>query len=169
MIPNKVPDKWHLRVVFAISITLGCISCLSSLLLLYFSLTSNQEGSFFQNLKLGGLTYGQIIAGLFLKIAVSDHLTIYSARSEHRFMWNPKVYPSKKMMMSSAIGLLVSSLLALLWPASSPDEVVTKGLVYSKPYAFFVYIWLYCLVFWVIQVMSIIVITCFPLYYIMYN
>jgi len=39
----------------------------------------------------------------------------------------------------------------MVWPSSYPDGIYTLGLVRRKPYALFVYIWLYCIVWWVIQ------------------
>jgi len=42
-VPSKYPERWVLPVLFIISISLGAIACLSSLILLYFCLTSFEK------------------------------------------------------------------------------------------------------------------------------
>lgn len=54
--------------------------------------------------------------------------------------------------MVGGAALTCSTILAIAWPASHPDEIYTLGLVLRKPYALFVYIWLYCIVWWFVQV-----------------
>eukprot|EP01036_Dinobryon_divergens_P031906 gene31906-41397_t len=60
---------------------LAGVACVSSLLLLKLSLESWQEGSFYQIIGLGGISYGQITTSIFLKVAVSDFLSLFSARA----------------------------------------------------------------------------------------
>ena len=47
--------------------------------------------------------------------------------------------------------MTLSTIIALSWPASSPDGVYTLGLGRREPYGLFIYIWLYCIGWWFVQ------------------
>lgn len=79
--PSQKPEKWRMAQLFAISIALGFVACGSSLLLLYWCLGSASPTSFFPSLGLPPLAYGEIVTMLYLKISVSDFLTIFCART----------------------------------------------------------------------------------------
>lgn len=59
---------------------MAIFSCFSSLLLLYFALTSHEGGSVFRAFSLPYIPYGKIVTMMYLKVAVSDFLTLFSAR-----------------------------------------------------------------------------------------
>jgi H+-transporting ATPase len=44
-----------------------------------------------------------------------------------------------------------SSIIACVWPMSTPDGIDALGLGLEKPYLLALYIWIYCFVWWVIQ------------------
>eukprot|EP00596_Hydrurales_sp_CCMP1899_P003690 CAMPEP_0119049444 /NCGR_PEP_ID=MMETSP1177-20130426/64741_1 /TAXON_ID=2985 /ORGANISM="Ochromonas sp, Strain CCMP1899" /LENGTH=777 /DNA_ID=CAMNT_0007026693 /DNA_START=155 /DNA_END=2485 /DNA_ORIENTATION=+ len=77
--PQLSPEVWNLRVLFFLGVVLGGIACLSSLILLYILLQSSVPGSMFSGL--GGLSYGQITSAIYLKVSISDFLTLFSART----------------------------------------------------------------------------------------
>lgn len=83
--PPDTPTVWNLRVLFLVGIMLAGVACVSSLLLLKLSLESWQEGSFYQVIGLGGISYGQITTSIFLKVAVSDFLSLFSARAGEKW------------------------------------------------------------------------------------
>ena len=83
--PPDTPAVWNLRVLFLIGTVLAGVACLSSLLLLKLSLESWQPDSVYQQLGLGGISYGQITTSIFLKVAVSDFLTLFSARAGEKW------------------------------------------------------------------------------------
>jgi hypothetical protein len=70
--PSKFPERWVLPALFVVGSSIMFVATSSSLLLLYFCLDSNEPGSLFQRLGLGGLTYGHIVTIIFLKVAISD-------------------------------------------------------------------------------------------------
>ena len=74
------PTRWNLRILFVSSSILGFVSCGSSLLLLEFLLDSWNENGLLQKLGMQGLNYGQIITAIYLKISVSDFLTLFASR-----------------------------------------------------------------------------------------
>lgn len=148
--PPSTPAVWNLRVLFVIGTVLAGVACASSLLLLCFSLNSWDENSFYGRIGLGGVSYGQITTSIFLKVAVSDFLTLFSARAGENWFWTSR--PAPILLAAGAVALSLSTLVACVWPMSRPDGIPTLGLERNAPYMLPVFIWVYCLVWWVIQV-----------------
>jgi len=144
---SPTPNKWNLPVLFIISSVLGLVSCLSSLLLLYFLLDSWNPAGFFHRLGMVGVEYGQVTTAIYLKVSVSDFLTLFSARTGPKFFWQVK--PAPILLGGGFLALLVSSLLSIFWPLSSPDGILTEGL--RNDIDVFGFVWIYCILFWLIQ------------------
>lgn len=149
-IASKAPEKWNLRVLFAVGGVLAAVACLSSLILLYFLLDSWNDAGLFQQWGLGGLSYGQVTTAIYLKVSVSDFLTLFSARAGESWFWQSP--PSPLLLCAAACALTISTVLACAWPSSYPDGIFALGLGWRHPDALAVYIWVYCLVWWIIQV-----------------
>jgi len=149
VIASPTPEKWNLRVLFFIGSILAAVACLSSLVLLYMLLDSWSSDGVFQTLGLGGLSYGQITTSIYLKVSVSDFLTLFSARTGDDWFWTST--PAPILIGAAAVALTASTILACTWPASYPDGIYAVGLAYETPYALPVYIWLYCIVWWLVQ------------------
>eukprot|EP01114_Cavostelium_apophysatum_P018942 TRINITY_DN5964_c0_g1_i1.p1 TRINITY_DN5964_c0_g1~~TRINITY_DN5964_c0_g1_i1.p1 ORF type:complete len:1046 (+),score=348.60 TRINITY_DN5964_c0_g1_i1:162-3299(+) len=147
-VPSRYPERWILPVIFLVSSFLAAIACLSSLILLYFLLTSWEEDNLFQNIGIGGLHYGQIVNSIFLKVAVSDILTLFSARTAHQFFFQRK--PHVVLLICALIALSISTTLAVAWPCTVLDEVPVCGLGYHGQ-KIALWIWIYCLVVFFIQ------------------
>jgi H+-transporting ATPase len=96
---------------------------------------------------MSGVDYGQITTAIYLKVSVSDFLTLFSARTGHKFFWQVK--PAPILLVGGVIALTVSSILSIVWPMSAPDGIETEGL--KSNMGVFGFIWLYCIVFWFIQ------------------
>ena len=147
------PAVWNLRVLFTVGIVLASVACVSSLLLLSMSLNSWQEGSIYQRIGLGGISYGQVTTSIYLKVSVSDFLTLFSARAGEEWFWSSR--PSPILLGAGALALATSTALACLWPLSRPDGIPTLGLLRrGNNHILPVYIWIYCIVWWFIQVHS---------------
>jgi hypothetical protein len=67
----QTPEKWNMQSLFFISTILAIVACVSSLLLLIAGLESWEEGSVFQEMGVGGLSYGQIITMMYMKVRES--------------------------------------------------------------------------------------------------
>ena len=148
--PQLTPTVWNLRVLFAVGIVLAAVACVSSILLLSMSLHSWQEGSIYQRIGIGGLSYGQITTSIYLKVSVSDFLTLFSARAGEKWFWTST--PAPVLLAAGSMALLTSTFLACFWPMSKPDGIPTIGLLRrGHMYGLPLYIWLYCIVWWVIQ------------------
>lgn len=149
VVPSDTPAVWNLRVLFTVGIVLAGVACISSLLLLKLSLESWQEGSFYQVVGLGGMSYGQITTSIFLKVAVSDFLTLFSARAGESWFWTSR--PAPILLSAGAFALGCSTLLACYWPLSRPDGIPTLGLELKPPHLMPLFIWAYCIAWWFVQ------------------
>lgn len=147
--PRKVPETWNLPLLFMIGAILAFVALISSLLLLYFCLDSWNHGSFFQLIGIGGLSYGQITTSIYLKVAVSDFLTLFSARASDDWFWTTE--PAPILLYAGCFALASSTLLACFWPESYPDEIYTLGLEQRGFSLLPIFIWLYCIAFWFVQ------------------
>jgi H+-transporting ATPase len=146
---SPLPERWNLPVMFIVSSSLGLVACFSSLLLLYWCLDSWNEGSLFHKWHQQGLQYGEIINVMFLKVAVTDFLTLVTSRTQESFFWTSN--PSLVLWIGATIALLCSTLLALLWPKGSVDDIPVYGLVYNKNNYIAAFVWLYCLAAFLVQ------------------
>jgi H+-transporting ATPase len=146
---RETPEKWNLPVLYTVSTVLALVSCLSSLILLYVSLTSWEKGHVYQAFGIGGLSYGQITTTIYLKVSVSDFLTLFSARTGPDWFWSTP--PAPILLGAAGLALTASTVLAITWPESKPDDVPTMGLGLRQPYELAIYIWIYCVVWWFVQ------------------
>jgi H+-transporting ATPase len=129
---------------------MALVACASSLILLECMLRSWQEGGVFQKWNIGGLSYGQIITAIYLKVSVSDFLTLFSSRTGDKFFFQST--PAPILLGAATLALSTSTILACLWPESKPDGIYTIGLTSRSPHLLPLYIWIYCIVWWFIQV-----------------
>lgn len=148
--PPATPTVWNLRVLFVVGMVLAGVACVSSLLLLYLSLESWQKNSFYEMIGLGGISYGQITTSIFLKVAVSDFLTLFSARAGEDWFWTSR--PAPILLAAAGLALSMSTAVACLWPSSRPDGIPSVGLIRKEPIMLPLFIWAYCIFWWFIQV-----------------
>jgi H+-transporting ATPase len=148
-IPSQEPEVWNMRALFTVASVLAGIALLSSLLLLWLLLDSWTPGSVFQRLGLGGISYGQVTTAIYLKVSISDFLTLLSARTGHDWFWQSM--PAPILGAAAIVALSTSTFCAVIWPASYPDKVFTLGLGKRQPYSLVHLIWLYCICWWLVQ------------------
>lgn len=149
VIPSKMPAVWNRRALFAEASVLAGIALISSLLLLGLLLESWHPNSLFRTSGLGGLSYGQVTTSIYLKVSISDFLTLFSARTGARPFWSAA--PAGFLLGAACLALSASTIIACSWPASYPDGIFSLGLAYHTPKLLALYIWLYCIVWWWIQ------------------
>jgi H+-transporting ATPase len=147
---SKTPERWNIPALFCVGTVMALVACASSLILLECCLRSWQEDGVFQTWGIGGLSYGQITTAIYLKVSVSDFLTLFSARTGEQFFFQNK--PSPILLGAASIALCCSTILACVWPSSSPDGIYTLGLTKRTPHLLPLYIWIYCIIWWFIQV-----------------
>jgi len=152
--PDKKPQKWNLTEVMIISTLLGLVPCFGSLGLLYMGITSAQglNGPFSSIMgtvcNAQGqcyITYGELLTAVYLKVSISDFLTVLSARCrEHCF--SRKL--GKLLLAAFVFATSSASLLSAFWFLPSGGHSIPM-----QPLAWKVIgvVWVYSLVWWFIQ------------------
>ena len=147
--PSPHPEVWNLRALFAISSVLGSVACFSSLILLHCCLDSWNSNGIFARMGIAPLTYGQVTTVVYLKVSVSDFLTLFSARTNDGFFWSS--HPAFVLLGAASVALATSTGLACGWPVSTVDGISVQGLVLEEPKLLPLWIWIYCIIWWFIQ------------------
>ncbi|CAL8471949.1 g11491 [Coccomyxa elongata] len=149
VVPNPRPDKWNLRVIFTVASVLGSVACLSSLLLLWACLQSGHPHSLFRRMHLPPIPYAKIITMIYLKVSISDFLTLFSSRTTGFFWTSP---PAPLLTGAALFSLALSTLLACVWPNVTTDRnVPVRGLCRGGYKIWPVWVWIYCIIWWLIQ------------------
>eukprot|EP00122_Pirum_gemmata_P000938 Pgem_evm1s841 len=147
--PSNRPEKWNLKVLFIVSTVLGAVACLSSLLLLHWALEGHSDpNGVWRKIGLPALPYGKIITMMYLKISVSDFLTLFSARTVSFFFTQR---PALVLFLAACFSLMISTVVACTWPEDNKDEVPILGLARGGYEILALWVWLYCIVWWFIQ------------------
>jgi H+-transporting ATPase len=148
-IAPETPPKWNMPFLFAMSAVQAGVAMISSLILLYILLTSWEDDSFMEVIGIGGVSYGKVTSAIYLKVSVSDFLTLFSARAGGEWFW--KVRPANILMAGACMALTSSTLIAMFWPRSSPDGIQTTGLLVDPPYDLVVFVWGWSLLWWFVE------------------
>lgn len=149
-VPSQFPERWVLPVLFIVSSALAAIACVSSLLWVEWSLESWKPGGVFQSWGIGGIEhYGHIVNMIFLKVAVSDILTLFSSRTSHQFFFMRRPHPV--LFVSCIVALGVTTTLALTWPCTKLDKTPVCGLAYGDNKLLALWVWIYCIIVFIIQ------------------
>jgi H+-transporting ATPase len=119
------PVRWNMHRIIAVASVMGLTGVAGSFLMLYIALD------------LLHLSIPQVQTYIFLKMAVSGHLTLFVARSKGFFLKKP--YPAPVMIWSALITKLIGTLLAaygfgLITPISWREIALIWG--YSVVWAF---------------------------------
>merc|ERR1712199_62035 len=145
----KTPPTWNLPFLFSMAFVQAFVAMISSINLLYILLHSWDQGSLMRSLGLGGISYGKITASIYLKVSVSDFLTLFSARAGGD--WFFMVKPAPILAIGGAFALTCSTCFAMFWPKSYPDGIQTEGLVQSPPYMLEAFVWSWSLFWWLAE------------------
>eukprot|EP00475_Leptophrys_vorax_P036534 TRINITY_DN618_c0_g1_i1.p1 TRINITY_DN618_c0_g1~~TRINITY_DN618_c0_g1_i1.p1 ORF type:complete len:1011 (+),score=340.86 TRINITY_DN618_c0_g1_i1:202-3033(+) len=149
VVPPKTPVQWNLRVIFTIGLVLGGVACISSLLILHWSLDSWNTKGVYQSIGIGGIQYGQVTTTIYLKVSVSDFLTLFSSRTGGDWFWTAR--PANLLLGAAAVAISCSIAISLAIGPATLDTIETLGLAKSPPYYLFIIILIYCVVWWFIQ------------------
>ena len=161
--PSPRPQRWNLPALFFVSAVLAAVALASSLLLLWMALDGNAENhgypgrcgkecSWFSYLGLPYVEYNQIVTMLYLKVSISDFLTLFSARTQEKPFWG--IGPSKVLWIGALFSLSLSTVVASFWPRSSPDGILTVGLARGDQldqHLLPLFVWAWCIIWWWIQ------------------
>jgi H+-transporting ATPase len=148
-VAQDTPPKWNLKFLFAMAGVQAFVAMISSLLLLFILLDSWREHSLLRLLGVGGISYGKVTSAIYLKVSVSDFLTLFSSRAGGEWFW--RVKPAAILVAGACCALTTSTILACFWPKSNPDNILTEGLLVSAPYELVAYVWIWSLAWWLVE------------------
>jgi len=150
---SQKPEEWSMSIVALISCVIGGVALLSSVLLLWWSLECSNN--YYHTLNstacpttranwisqsgydwgMGTLHYHQVRTVLYLKIALSDYLSLFNSRCQSWFFSRS---PSYHVCIAAIAATGASTLLAVYWPFGSNMEGITWGTA--------AFVWVYTLV-----------------------
>jgi len=140
VVPGSRPEKWNLPTVIAVAVVLGAVACASSVLMLYLCLFSHRGDSLFNRwFGAADLSFLQIRCIIYLKVSISDFLTVFSARTQGFFF---ERRPGRLLLAAAVFATLVSTLLARYWPFEEMEGITWRWCGIT---------WAYCIIFWLIQ------------------
>lgn len=140
VIPSRQPEVWNLPSLYLASTILGTVACISSVLLLFLVLDSHRVGGAWQGMGLPPLDVREIKTIIYLKVSLSDFLTLFAARTRGPF-WS--MAPGKKLVIAAVFAMGLSTVFAATWPFGTEMRALSAlnvGLV-----------WVYVLFWWFIQ------------------
>ena len=154
VLAEKRPQKWAMREMWIIALVLGFVACVSSLLMLAYCIRANalNKGDFW------GIVWGsygrdyllfyEIRTIIYLKISVSDFLTLFSARTRTWF-WERPV--GKLLGTAAIIATSTSTIFSLFWYDFVKVNDAPMASLYHSSGAV-IATWLYCVLWFLTQV-----------------
>ncbi|GHP03742.1 plasma membrane H+-ATPase [Pycnococcus provasolii] len=136
---SRKPEVWDLGQVFIVAIVAGSIALASSLILLDLGLDSHNPHGWFAKLGLEPLDYLQVQAMMYLKVSLSDFLTVFAARTHGPFFSRR---PGLKLTIAAIVAMVTSTLLARYWPLPDMEGISWKLCALT---------WLYVIIWFIIQ------------------
>eukprot|EP00927_Polykrikos_kofoidii_P079082 TRINITY_DN7586_c0_g2_i1.p1 TRINITY_DN7586_c0_g2~~TRINITY_DN7586_c0_g2_i1.p1 ORF type:complete len:916 (-),score=142.26 TRINITY_DN7586_c0_g2_i1:6-2639(-) len=118
---SAVPEKWNLWALYVVSIAIGMTALLSSLVLLYIVLHSHKPGSTWQAMGLERLTYEQAQTVMYLKISLSDYLSVFNSRCKG---WMCSRMPSHVVVGAAFLAMSTSIVFSIRMP---PGMQIIEG------------------------------------------
>lgn len=169
VLPDKKPQTWRIFEASVIACVIGLIATMSSLFLVVGCLHTNilHAGDSVKFIGSSGrsfLTWFEVRSIIYLKVSVSDFLTLFSARTKGWF-WERRL--ANLLGGAAMVALFASTLLSLYWDTmcfkseaekkAAPSGQVPKlgasaymtGLRNSEGAVFCV--WIYCILWWFVQ------------------
>jgi H+-transporting ATPase len=140
-VASHTPPKWNMMYLFSMAAVQAGVAMVSSLLLLWILLDSWNKGSLMQMMGIGGISYGKVTTAIYLKVSISDFLTLFSSRAGGEWFW--AVRPANILIFGACFALSCSTIIAMFWPKSRPDDILTIGLLDSPPYLLVLYVWIW--------------------------
>lgn len=174
VVPGMSPQKWDLNEVVVVSTVLGLVACLSSMIILVLAMEANCTNSnvtWLGNLMLPGsnnvvlnkntdspiyvaadslfLSFDQVKTVMYLKVSLSDFLTVFSARCRG-FFWERR--PGLALGVAFGIATLCSTLLACYWDdIFGLDGLPSEIMIGLHSFPALLTIWVYCILWFFIQ------------------
>ena len=114
--PSSMPEQWNLIRVCITAFILGVEACSSTLVLLFLGMNSglgNNDDVLNNIFGLPPISLKQLECLIYLKISLSDFLTVFSARTNGFFF---TLRPGNLLMMAFCLATFCSTIFAATWP-----------------------------------------------------
>ena len=120
--PSSLPEQWNLIRVCITAFILGVVACSSTLALLFLGMDSgNPNGDVLSNLfGLPPISLKQLECLIYLKISLSDFLTVFSARTNGFFF---TLRPGNLLMVAFCMATFCSTVFAATWPFGDMEPI----------------------------------------------
>lgn len=140
--PSSMPEQWNLIRVCITAFILGVVACSSTLALLFLGMNSGKGDNsdvLYYLFKLPPISLKQLECLIYLKISLSDFLTVFSARTNGFFF---TLRPGNLLMMAFCLATFCSTIFAATWPFGDMEPL---------PANYILFVWAYCISFFFIQ------------------
>jgi H+-transporting ATPase len=111
----RKPKKWKVGVMFLLSSVLASISLLSSMIFLLLTLDHmdpSNPNKFLSFFLIDNLKYEEILTGIFLKLSISNYLTVFSVRCNGSLVLS---MPGKTLLCVGFVSTLITTLFSKYW------------------------------------------------------
>ena len=166
---SKKPDQWNLFLIYANACTLGGIAFVSSIILLLLGLDNmvgDDPNVFLNYFGIKAFTYGEMLTVVYLKVSLSDFLTVFTARTNSWF-WTRK--PGKVLLAAAVVATMAATLMSVYWFLNVNSGDGSSGKIpnmKSVSWGVAGFVWLYNLVFFMLQdIVKVIQLKSFDAYY----
>ena len=154
VVAEKRPQTWDMLEMWFIAGGLGLMACISSLILVAYLMHANAShpgdfmGNVFGSSGRNYVSWYEVRTIIYLKVSISDFLTLFSARTHGPFYERALGRP---LAIAAAAALTCSTLLSLFWGDifASLSGSYMESLRYSKGAVLAT--WLYCILWWFVQ------------------
>ncbi|CAG9326378.1 unnamed protein product [Blepharisma stoltei] len=112
---SKKPERWNLTLMFFNAVTCGTIALVSSIILLLTSLDnldSRDPDPFYNAFNISVFKYGEVLTAIYMKVALSDFLTLFAARTNSWF-WTRK--PGYILLFAFIFATLCATFFSTYW------------------------------------------------------
>ena len=119
--PSRLPEKWRLLPDAIVSAVSGLVACFTTLALLGISLSTTKADTYYAQ-DVGGraLAFGEVQTCVFLKIALTDAMTVFSARTQKSCI---ERRPGGLVISAFVTSCTLSCMLAANWPWMALESI----------------------------------------------
>ena len=150
--PSMVPCKWNMMKIYIISCTLGAISFFSTFAFLLLALShmdSHKPNEVLNYFSIPTYSYGQVLTAVFLKLSISNYLTIFSVRSATWFFYSR---PGLELGVMSLTSMSITTLLCKYWVLNiQPKNSVIIANMHSIDWETILLVWMFSFIIFIVQ------------------
>lgn len=127
--PSRLPELWRVAPDVMVAVSAGLTACASSLALLVISLNAfaGQGGT-----AIDISAYGRAQTCVFLKIALTDAMTVFSARTHGTFL---ERRPGGMLLAAFFTSTIIACMLAANWPFNALQSTSWAAVVFVAAFA----------------------------------